>query len=62
MVKYNNSISSADIQTNLNPKPLYERINKNIEYFDKTSNKPKEILKYKNHSGYKLPLTMDITK
>jgi hypothetical protein len=59
--QYNEFISSEDVKNNLNPKPLNERINKSIEYIEETSN-PTEILKYKNNSGYNLPLTMDITK
>jgi hypothetical protein len=62
--QYNYLISSEDIKDNINPKPLVERINKTLDHAEETEIKlePSEILKYKNHSGYNLPLTMDITK
>jgi hypothetical protein len=61
-IKYNNVITSADVQTNFQPKPLLERINKVVGYIEEPLSEPTEILKYKNYSGYNLPLTMDITK
>jgi hypothetical protein len=60
--QYNELISSDDLKTNLSPKPLKERINKSLEPIEESSSSPDEILKYKNHSGHSLPLTMDITK
>lgn len=61
-IQYNNLITPDDVQSNLKPKPLKERINKPIEYIEETSIDPTEQLKYKNYSGYNLPLTMDIAK
>jgi hypothetical protein len=61
---YNSLISSEDVQSNIKPQVLYERINKSVENVEDSvySVEPKEVLKYKNHSGYNLPLTMDVTK
>ena len=61
---YNYLISPEDIQANVKPKPLFERINKSdqLEENEIALIAPEEILKYKNYSGYNLPLTMDITK
>jgi hypothetical protein len=61
-LQYHNLVSSEDVQSNLKPKQLQERINKPIEYIEETSSNPTEQLKYKNYSGYNLPLTLDITK
>jgi hypothetical protein len=43
---------------------LFERINLDVgsNYNGAQDLEPLENLKYKNYSGYNLPLTMDITK
>jgi len=59
---YNNFISSKDVQDNVNIKPLQERINKIIGENEVNDIEPTESLNYTNHSGYNLPLSMDLTK
>lgn len=62
----NSFVSPSDVKLNISPKPLFERINLEAgELYNNTITQelePIEILKYQSHSGYNIPLTMDINK